>query len=297
MRAAALVLATVHTLSAVSIAAQAPSGPDARLPEASTFLASVREHLFTDEDAQRNYTYLERREEIRVSKLGKVERGRVRTFEVYASPLPDQQYRRLIADNDVPLSAAELKRRDERYAQFVADLEQRRARETPGDRAQREAREATRRRKRDALVDDAFRAYEMRLIRRERVDGHESIVVSLTPRPNVETRSDVGKYFKKFKGTAWVSEPDHQVIKLDLESIDSVLIGWGFAGRIHQGSRLRFERRLVNGEVWLPFRSQIDIRGRALLFRKFDVSAVTEYSDYRKFSVQTREEVSPPTSR
>lgn len=281
--------------AATSVASQAPD--NAALPDRAAFLASVRAHLFTDEQAQRDYTYLERREEIRVSKLGKVEVGRVCTFEVYASPLPGQQYRRLVADNDVPLSAEELRRRDERYAKFLRDLEQTRARETPGDRARREGREAAERRKRDELVDDVFRTYEMRLLRRERVTGHDTIVVSLTPRPNVATRSDAGKYFKKFRGTAWVSEPDRQVVKLDLESTESVLIGWGLAGRISPGSRLVFERRFVNGEVWLPFRSQIDIKGRALLFRRFDVSAVTEYSDYRKFTVRTREELSPPAGR
>jgi hypothetical protein len=45
----------------------------------------------------------------------------------------------------------------------------------------------------------------------------------------------------------------------------------------------------VNGEVWLPSRARLTATGR-VLFRKFAVDSVTEWWDYRKFSVSTTEE-------
>jgi hypothetical protein len=54
------------------------------------------------------------------------------------------------------------------------------------------------------------------------------------------------------------------------------------------------ERRKVNGEVWLPYRTRIELRGRSLLIRKFAVVAVTEFSKYRKFLVDTKETFEAP---
>jgi hypothetical protein len=245
--------------------------------------------LFEDEELQRQYTYLEKRQEIRVTRLGKVTLGRERLFEVYAAPDPGRRYRRLIADNGVPLDSQTLQRRDDEYQRYLKDVQTSRARETAAERARREARERRERRGRELLVDDVFRTYEMKLARREVVDGVSSIAVTLTPRANVRTASRYGKHLRNFQGTAWVNERDYQVVRVDLECIDTVLVGWGIVGRIHKGSRLTLERRRINDEVWLPYRTRLEVRGRSLVVRKFDVVAVTEFSNYRKFTVGTSE--------
>jgi hypothetical protein len=131
--------------------------------------------------------------------------------------------------------------------------------------------------------------YEIGLVGRETIDGHQSVVASLEPRQNVSTRSEVGKYFSKFRGRAWVSEDDYQVIKIEMEAVENVLLGWGILGRVHKGSRMVVERRKVNDEVWLPARLTFEVLGRSLLVRKFSVRAVTEFSDYKKFEVATSE--------
>jgi hypothetical protein len=72
-------------------------------------------------------------------------------------------------------------------------------------------------------------------------------------------------------------------------------VGWGILGRVHEGSVFTFERRKINGEVWLPHFSRIEIKGRSLLLRKFDVVATTEFSNYRKFTVSTTETFNGPS--
>jgi hypothetical protein len=283
-------------LVALLLAGHAASGqPAAALPDPATFLAAVRANLFADEEIARHYTYHERREEIRVSKLGNVSVGRVRLFEVYASPDPLHRYRRLIADDDVPLSTDELKRRDGAYGKYLADLALEREHETPAAQNARLAREAAERRKRDDLVDDVFGTFEMALLRRDMTDGRPSIVVSLTPRNDVRTKSSAGKYLRKFRGTVWIDEADRQLVRAELECLDTILVGWGLLGRVHKGSRVTFDRVKVNDEVWLPRSFRTEVKGRALLVRTFDVTAETRYSDYRRFSVVTRETFEPPS--
>ena len=87
---------------------------------------------------------------------------------------------------------------------------------------------------------------------RETLQSHETVVATLVPKPNFKPRTDAGRFLKKFKATAWVSESEYQLVRLDAQAIDDVTFGWGIVGRIHEGARAVFERTKVNGEVWLP---------------------------------------------
>ncbi|HEY7442944.1 MAG TPA: hypothetical protein VH701_11035 [Vicinamibacterales bacterium] len=263
--------------------------PPSSLPDRNTFIAEVRSRLRTDEELQSRYTYLEKRQQIRVSKLGKVQLGQTRLFEVYPSPEPSQTYRRLLAVDGVPLNPDVLKARDEARQKFLTDQAASRAQETPRDRARRERKEAEARQEQQNTIDDVFRAYEIELVGRESIDGHQSVVAALEPRSGVSTRSDIGKYFPKFRGRAWVSEHDYQVVKVEMEAVENILLGWGILGRVHKGSRMVVERRKINDEVWLPARLTFEVVGRALLVRKFSVRAVTEFSEYKRFDVATSE--------
>jgi hypothetical protein len=273
------------------------SAQDARepLPDKTAFLARVRANLFSDEELQRDYTYHEKREEIRVSKLGRVHIGRTRLFEVYPAPEPGHRYRRLIADNGKPLDPRTLAERDAEYAKYVTDLHHQREHETPAERARREAKAGDDARTREQIVADAFRVFEAQILGRETVAGHRTIVMSLTPRPHAVPQSRPGRYFPSFAGRTWIDETDYQVVKVVMESIDTINVGWGILGRVYEGSVFTFERRKVNGEVWLPHFARIELKGRSLLFRKFDVVATTTYSNYRKFSVSTSERFEFPS--
>ena len=283
----------MHTLALIVVlmasALVRGQSPNSSLPDRDAFVADVRTRLRTDEELQSRYTYLEKRQQIRVSKLGKVQLGQTRLFQVYPSPEPGQTYRRLMAVDGVPLNPEVLKARDEARQKFLTDEAAIRARETPRERERRELKQAEARKEQQDTIDDVFRVYEIGLVGRETIDGHQSVVASLEPRQHVSTRSEAGQYFSKFRGRAWVSEHDYQVIKVEMEAVENVLVGWGILGRVHKGSRMIFERRKVNDEVWLPARVTFEVLGRSLLVRKFSVRAITEFSEYRKFEVATSE--------
>src|SRR5215212_11875444 len=95
------------------------SGQDHPLPDLKPFGAEVRRRMLTDRELQAQYTYIEKREEISVSKLGKVSAGPVKTYEVYPSVEPGNSYKRLIAVNGVPVSREELERQDRVHREDV----------------------------------------------------------------------------------------------------------------------------------------------------------------------------------
>ena len=50
----------------------------------------------------------------------------------------------------------------------------------------------------------------------------------------------------------------------------------------------------INDEIWLPFRAEAHINGKLLLLKGINIHEVLEYSDYRKFSVDTNLEFGEP---
>jgi hypothetical protein len=284
-------------------AAAAPASTDAApplntpLPASHPFIRKMRAAIRFDDDLQQAYTYLERRRDVKISGLGKVTVGPLRTFEVYPSNQPGRTYKRLIAVDGKPLPPAELARRDDEHRRNVlAEVERDKA-ESPAVRKARLDKEAQERRERDAIVNDAFAIFEPTAIGREIIDGQPTVLLWITPRRNVSPRTREGGYMKTFAGKLWVAEADGTVVKLDLTAFDDISVGYGVVGRVHQGARLEFARRRVNNEAWLPSSSHISAKGRTLMFRPFTFDVRTDYTDYKKWSVDTKVtyESPPPT--
>jgi hypothetical protein len=92
---------------------------------------------------------------------------------------------------------------------------------------------------------------------------------------------------KKFRVQAWISENDYQVAKVEAEAMETVLIGRGVLARLDKGSHGYFQRRKVNDEIWLPSETRFTGTGRLLMLKKINLDQKSEFSDYKKFDVDT----------
>lgn len=276
--------ALIGVLSALVLqpapSAHAPGARDP-FPEASTFMQRVREAVRLDYELQSGFTYIEQRRDVRISKLGKVEVGPLRTFQVFPSSRPGRTYKRLVAIDGTPLDPAELERRDREHQRHVADTEARETRESAAQRAKRVRARQEEIAERDAILDDALAVFEPRFEARDRIDGQPVYVIALTPRVEARVITQEGRWMKEFEGRVWIAEADNQIVKLDMRAREDVTIGWGILGRVNEGSRFTFARHWFDG-VWLPSEVVFDATGRTLLFRRFDIDLVTTYTGYRK---------------
>lgn len=91
----------------------------------------------------------------------------------------------------------------------------------------------------------------------------------------------------KFTVRAWVSESEHELVRVDAEAIDTLSMGVGLLARLHRGAQLSFVRTKVNDEVWLPARVSYSGSARVGLVAVVRRSGTSEFSGYRKFSVAT----------
>jgi hypothetical protein len=265
------------------------SGP---LPDSEAFLAQTRAQLKTDRELQSHYTFHEREAEIHLSKLGKLTTGQVKVYEVYPGLEPDDTYRRLIEIDGKPRDPADLEKDDRKHREKILDELHRREHETAGEREKRLRREEERRRETEATLDDLVRVYTFTLVERQPLNGRSTIVFDFAPRPNAAPKTNDGTLMKKVKGRVWISEDDHQIARVEIEMLDDLSIH-GFLGKLYKGTTASFERRKINDEVWLPAQARFNGSGRALV-RKFHIDTVVDYSDYRKFSVQTDTEFALP---
>jgi len=150
------------------------------------------------------------------------------------------------------------------------------------------------RRDSDRAVDDALRVYDIKMLGREVVNGYATIALSFTPRKDARPQTSEGKIMRHFAGKVWVSESEYEVVRLEAEAIETASFGLGLLARVHKGSKATFERRKVNGEQWLPARATYSASARVLLLKVMRIGGTLEFSDYRKFSVQTETKIGKP---
>ena len=92
---------------------------------------------------------------------------------------------------------------------------------------------------------------------------------------------------QKIAGEAWVSEDDHELVRIEAETIDTISVGLGLLGKLNKGSRISAERLKVNDEIWLPARVEVFVNARVLMLKGFNFREIVEYSDHKKFNVET----------
>jgi len=278
------------------IHAATSAAQDRPLPEIEPFINEVRERLQIDRTLQTNYTYVEIRRELTLDKKGRATGVSEKVFESYPGFPGEPRWERLIAEDGTPVPAEKLEEGDRRR-QKKAESYARRLQDHPDKerelqrRLQKEAEEQA-----SEVVADIFRVYEIRMLRREMVDDHPTIAFSLTPRRDPKPRTREGRDMRHFGVTAWVSESEFELVRFELVAIHTVKMGLGVGlfARLHKGANLTFVRRKINGEVWLPATSVFEASARLGLVKTVRQRGESEFTNYRKFTVDTQSSFVPP---
>lgn len=283
-------LALVFVLVILVVAA--PAAQERPLPDVATFTAEVKKHLATDEERQSGYVFNERRLEQKVDGSGRVTDETVKVFEVFPGLPGENRYLRLIEENGkatppdkLVKQDAERRRKAEDYARKQAIASERRKDERQQDKARQEY---------SAAVEDIFRVFDIQMLKREPIDGHDTILATLTPRRDARPLTDDGKVMRHFKAKAWISESDYELVRVEIEAIDTLSFGLGLLARVHKGTVATYQRRKVNGETWLPAEVTWTASARVLLLRRLRLRGESRYSNYRRYSVDTSTTIAPP---
>jgi hypothetical protein len=262
--------------------------------DSDAFLFETRKHLQSDSALQNGYVYVETRRELKLDKGGRTRGESVKAFESYPGFPGEQRWERLVAEDGRPVPGDDLARQDREREQKAAEIVERLARNAPKELARQEREAQKTRREREDALSDIFNVFDIRMIGRERIEEHDTIAFVLTPRRDAKPRTRVGDQVRHFSLRAWVSEHDHELVKLEAEAIDDLKSGLGMLAKLHKGARLSFLRRKVNGEVWLPAVVSYSGNVRVGLLVTLRRSGTSEFSGYRKYAVDTVEGFGKP---
>jgi hypothetical protein len=276
--------ALIFVAAAVSVGVM--GAQERPLPDQNAFLKETRKHLQRDSSIQRNYMYVETHREAKLDKDGRIAEQSVKVVESYPG-LPGQpRWERLISENGKPVPAAELAEQDSDRTKKASAMARRLETEPQKEQARQERDWQKLRDDRDEAVADIYTVFDVKMTGRERIEGHDTIAFSLTPRPESRPKTREGEMMKHFGVRAWISESDYELVRLEAEAIDNLSWGFGLA-RLHKGAKLSFLRRKINDEVWLPAIATYNGSARVGLLWTLRRTGSLEYSGYKKFSVDT----------
>src|SRR5688572_4818296 len=194
----------MRALIVAALLVAAPVAQERPLPDFNTFAAEVKKHLATDEERQSGYVFNERRTEQKVNAAGRVTDESVKIYEVYPGLPGEDRYRRLIEEDGRPTPPDRLAQQDtqrrkkaEEYARKQAVASERQKETRAQNKARQEYSEA---------VEDIFRVYHIQMVRREPIEGLDTILATLTPKRGARPLTDDGRVMRHFKARAWISE-------------------------------------------------------------------------------------------
>ena len=229
-----------------------PRAQDATpLPDPGPFFDAVRRNLARSQDEQKVFGYKERRTDLNLNPFGRLGTNGTRLVEV--TPTPDgAQLRRLLERDGVVVPGSQPTRREIRMPQGRS------------------------------VVQDVASVLDVAISHREMFGGRPAIVVKFQARRSAKPRPREGRIARSFTGLIWIDEAASEVEKIEATAIDDISFGYGMLARLNEGSVVQVERKLVEGDAWMPTSMRFKGEGRALLVRKLVIDFAVDWFDYRR---------------
>jgi hypothetical protein len=230
--------------------------------------------------AARNYTYLEK-QELRTRDGNQVRVRESNTWDV--TLLEGSPYRRLVAHNGQPLNDVDQKKEEEKLRLSIEN----RRHETDAQKQQRIADWQHKEEKQHEPLHEIPDAFNLKFAPDETIEGHPVYVIDGTPKPGYKPKSKNAFFLPKVKGRFWITKNGFQAVKIQFETLDTISWG-GIVARVSKGTRVSVELTRVNNEVWLPKRILVAGSARVLLVKGYTGELDLTYSDFKKFTVDSR---------
>jgi hypothetical protein len=230
---------------------------------------------------QRDYTYIEREVQNHLDGKAQTKSTEVKTYEVLE--IYGEQVQRLIQKDDKPLAERDAAKEEEKIQKII----DKRKNESDSERKKREEKQEKDREEGRRFVQEISDAYNFTLVGSEQVGGRDAWVIDGEPRPGFEPHMKDAKFLSKFRGRVWIDKADLQLSKLDVQTIDTVSVGFVLA-RIHKGTRFMLEQTRVNDEVWLPVHVTFKLDARVALVKGFKMESEQTFRDYKKFRTSAK---------
>jgi hypothetical protein len=268
-----------------------PKKSQVQLPDLKALFNEIDQNQKAIDKLKENYAGSRSEEEIQYDKTGKIVKSEVRDFTFFY--FHGEEVSTLVKKDGKPLSEDEQRKENERVKKTIEDLQKREAKK---EAKEEKARDEGQKKKNDddVGIETFLRACQFVNPRRERFRGQDVLVFDFEPNPEFKPHKLEEKVVHQLAGVVWIDEKAHDVARLEAYFVGDFRFVGGLVANLQKGTSFVFEQAFINNEVWLPTYEEAHVGVRVLLVKSFQVNAVTRYSDYKKFNVESIASVGKP---
>lgn len=268
-----------------------PKQSQVQLPDLKKLFEEIDANQKTIDKIRENYSGRRSEEEIETDKNGSVKKRELHDYTFFY--LNGEQISTLVAKDNKPLTQQEQDKENEHTKKRIEEIQKNQAKKDAKEEKKKEE-GAKGKDDDDPGIEIFLRVCQFVNPRRERFRGQDVLVFDFEPNPEYKARSLVEGIVQKLAGVVWVDEKAHQVVRIEGYFVGDAKIGGGLLANLHKGSSFIAEQAFLNNEVWLPTYEEAHIGARFLLLKGIKVNAVTRYSDYKRFNIETLNSISKP---
>ena len=268
-----------------------PKKSQVQLPDLKALFKEIDDNQKAIDKIKENYAGSRTEEETEYEGNGKVKKVEKKEYTFFY--LNGDEVSTLVKKDGKPLSGEEQKKENDKVQKEIQDIQKRKAKkEAKEEKAKEQGKE-----EKDGDepgIEIFLRACQFVNPRRERFRGQDVLVFDFEPNPEFKAHKLEEKVVQKLAGVVWIDERAHDVARLEAYFIGDMKFAGGLLANLQKGTSFVFEQAFINNEVWLPTYEEAHVGVRVLLVKGIKVNEVTQYSDYKKFNVDTLATIGKP---
>jgi len=268
-----------------------PKKSQVQLPDLKALFKEIDDNQKAIDKLKENYAGTRAEEETEYDKTGKVTKREFKEFSFFY--LDGDEISTLTKKDGKSLSEDEQRKENEKTQKGIQEIQKKQEKkEAKEEKAKEEGKE--KKEDDDVGIEVFLRASQFVNPRRERFRGQDVLVFDFEPNPDFKPRKLAEKVVHELAGVVWIDEKAHDVARLEAYFLGDFKVGGGLLANLQKGTSFTFEQAFLNNEVWLPTYEEAHVGVRVLLVKGFKINAVTRYSDYKKFNVESVAAVGKP---
>lgn len=104
--------------------------------------------------------------------------------------------------------------------------------------------------------------------------------MSFIPNPKFVPPDIEAEFLRGFAGTVWIDQAQERLTRLDAHLIADIDFGFGILGKANKGGTVQLRQTDVGGQEWKLTKLDVNLTGRALLFKVLNIQIEEEASDF-----------------
>jgi hypothetical protein len=269
-----------------------PKKSQVQLPDLQALFKEIDDNQKAIDKIKENYAGTRNEEQTEYDKTGKVTKHEVKEYSFFY--LNGDEISTLTKKDGTPLGGDEQRKENEKTQKEIQEIQKNQDKKEAKEEKAKEEGKEKKDDDDDVGIEVFLRACQFVNPRRERFRGQDVLVFDFEPNPEFKPRKLAEKVVHELAGVIWIDEKAHDVARLEAYFVGDFRFGGGLIANLQKGTSFTFEQAFLNNEVWLPTYEEAHVGVRVLLLKGIKVNAVTRYSDYKKFNVESVASIGKP---